>query len=59
MRTVLQNIETPKILGNRVQQMLVDTEQHNDWVAEFAVDLAESRAAGEPVVRLRRVGSLA
>ena len=39
--------------------MLVDADQHNDWVAEFAVDLAESRAAGEPVVRLRRVGSLA
>ncbi len=42
----------------RVQQMLVDADQHNDWVAEFAVDLAESRAAGEPALRLRRVGSL-
>ncbi len=27
----------------RVQQMLVDPEEHNDWVAEFAVDLARSR----------------
>ena len=43
----------------RVQQMLVDPEQHNDWVAELIVDLPESRAAGEPALRLRRVGSLA
>jgi superfamily II RNA helicase len=43
----------------RVQQMLVDPDEHNDWVAEFAVDLAESRTAGEPVLRLRRIGPLA
>jgi hypothetical protein len=43
----------------RVQQMLVDPEGHNDWVAEFEVDLAEARKAGEPVLRLRRIGSLA
>jgi hypothetical protein len=42
----------------RVQQMLVDPEGHNDWVAEFEVDLARSRQQGEPVLRLRRVGSL-
>ncbi len=42
----------------RVQQMLVDPEEHNDWVAEFEVDLAESRKSGEPVLRLRRIGSL-
>ena len=42
----------------RVQQMLVDPEGHNDWVAEFEVDLAQSRAAQEPVLRLRRIGSL-
>lgn len=42
----------------RVQQMLVDPEEHNDWVAEFDVDLARSRAASEPVLRLRRIGSL-
>ncbi len=42
----------------RVQQMLVDPEGDNDWVAEFEVDLAQSRAAGEPVLRLRRIGSL-
>jgi superfamily II RNA helicase len=42
----------------RVQQMLIDPEEHNDWVAEFEVDLAASRAATEPFLRLRRLGSL-
>ena len=40
----------------RVQQMLVDPEMDNDWVAEFEVDLAASREADEPVIRLRRLG---
>ena len=42
----------------RVQQMLVDPEGHNDWVAEFEVDLVESSKSGEPVMKLRRLGSL-
>jgi superfamily II RNA helicase len=42
----------------RVQQMLVDPEDHNDWVAEFEVDLVESRKLGESFLRLRRIGSL-
>jgi superfamily II RNA helicase len=42
----------------RVQQMLVDPEEHNDWVAEFEVDLAESKQLGEPKLRLQRIGSL-
>ncbi len=42
----------------RVQQMLVDPDDHNDWVAEFEVDLAESRKLGEPALRLRRVSAL-
>jgi hypothetical protein len=42
----------------RVQQMLVDPEEANDWVAEFEVDLAQSRVLGEPVLQLRRIGSL-
>ena len=42
----------------RVQQMLVDPEEHNDWVAEFEVDLGESRKTGEPILKLRRLGSL-
>jgi hypothetical protein len=42
----------------RVQQMLVDTADLNDWVLELEVDLPGSREAGEPVIRLRRLGSL-
>ena len=42
----------------RIQQMLIDPEEANDWVAEFDVDLASSRAAGEPVLTLRRLESL-
>jgi hypothetical protein len=42
----------------RVQQMLVDPEENNDWVAEFEVDLAESRKLGEPSLKLVRIGSL-
>jgi superfamily II RNA helicase len=42
-----------------VQQMLVDAEGLNDWVAEVEVDLAGSREAGGPVLRLIRIGSLA
>ncbi len=43
----------------RVQQMLVDPEMTNDWVAEFEVDLSKSREADEPVMQLLRLGSLA
>ncbi len=42
----------------RVQQMLVDPAEHNDWVAEFEVDLAKSKAANEPFLILRRIGNL-
>jgi superfamily II RNA helicase len=42
----------------RVQQMLVDPEENNDWVAEFDVDLAASRQQNEAALRLRRIGSL-
>jgi superfamily II RNA helicase len=43
----------------RVEQVLVDPEAENDWVAEFQVDLAASREAGRPVARLLRLGPLA
>jgi hypothetical protein len=42
----------------RVQQMLVDPAEHNDWVAEFEVDLDASRQQNEPMLRLRRIGSV-
>jgi superfamily II RNA helicase len=41
-----------------VQQTLVDSDGHNDWILEVEADLAASRVAGEPVLRLRRIGSL-
>ena len=40
----------------RVQQVLVDPELHNDWMAEFEVDLAASREANQPVLWLRGSG---
>lgn len=43
----------------RVQQMLVDPEELNDWVAEFQIDLAPSRETSEPVMRLVKLGILA
>jgi len=43
----------------RVQQMLVDPEGHNDWVAEFHVDLDRSRTRETPVIQLIRLGTLA
>jgi hypothetical protein len=42
-----------------VQQVLVDPDEHNDWKAEFEIDLAASREAEEPVLRLREIGSIA
>ena len=42
----------------RVQQMLIDPEAHNDWVAEFEVDLVESRKLGEPALKLGRISVL-
>jgi hypothetical protein len=43
----------------RVQQMLVDPEMVNDWVAEFGVDIEASRAKQRPVMALLRIGPLA
>jgi hypothetical protein len=43
----------------RVEQMLVDIEAINDWLAAFHVDLAASREAGEPMIQLVRLGPLA
>ena len=42
----------------RVEQMLVDREGLNDWVAELEVDVDASREAAEPVIRLLRLDSL-
>jgi len=42
----------------RVQQVLVDPQNHNDWMAAFRVDLQQSRAAREPVIALNAIGEL-
>jgi hypothetical protein len=39
-----------------VQQALVDPEEHCDWIAEFEVDLEQSRVHGAPSLRLRKIG---
>jgi len=39
-----------------VQQVLIDPDEHNDWKAEFEIDLAVSRKAGEPVLRFIGLG---
>jgi hypothetical protein len=51
--------DTPDGGAWRVEQMLVDPDMHNDWVAEFEVNLEEARQARRPVLRLTRLGSLA
>ena len=43
----------------RIQQVLVDPAGHNDWAVDLLVDLDASRAAGEPVVRLRSIAAIA
>jgi hypothetical protein len=36
--------------------VLVDPEWHNDWMAEFEVDLSASRKVNQPVLWLRGLG---
>jgi superfamily II RNA helicase len=43
----------------RVQQMLVDPEGANDWMAEYEVDLEASKQDGVPVMDLRYLGPFA
>ena len=42
----------------RIQQMLLDPDQLNDWVAEFQVDIESSRELGEPMMHLVKLGPL-
>jgi Domain of unknown function (DUF3516) len=39
----------------RVEQVLLDTEEANDWALVLAIDLARSREQARPVLELRRV----
>lgn len=45
---------TPSLDGRRwlVEQVLVDADGHNDWMAQFTVDLEASRLLGRPVLTL-------
>jgi hypothetical protein len=42
----------------KVEQVLIDPEEHNDWKAAFTIDLQASRQTGEPVVRLEGIGAI-
>src|SRR5688572_11723306 len=42
----------------RIDQMLIDREQENDWVAQFEVNLPLSRQSEEPHLRFLRLGPL-
>jgi hypothetical protein len=42
----------------RVQQVLVDPDEHNDWIVEFEVNLTASRTAEEPVIGLARIAAI-
>ncbi len=55
--TYFEPVPESRIL--RVQQMLLDPAEANDWVAQFLVDPDASRTAGTPQLRLERIGALA
>ena len=40
-----------------VKQIVLDPEEHNDWVIECTIDLARSRDAAAPVIELMRIGT--
>jgi superfamily II RNA helicase len=42
----------------RVEQMLIDREDENDWVAEFEANIPRSRETEEPHLRFVRIGPL-
>jgi superfamily II RNA helicase len=58
-RNLRHTVVKPSADGWRVEQVIVDAAGVNDWMAEVEVDLALSRAAGEPVARLLRLGPIA
>ena len=42
----------------RIQQMLQDEEEFNDWSIDFEINLAESREAGVPLLKMTRIGEV-
>jgi hypothetical protein len=41
----------------KVQQIIVDSDDANDWVLKFEIPIAPSREAGRPLLLLRHVGT--
>jgi len=39
-----------------MEQVLIDIDDHNDWMVRMEVDLAASRAMGAPKIRLLYIG---
>ena len=39
-----------------IQQMLQDEEEFNDWSIDFEINLADSREAGIPLLKMLRIG---
>lgn len=49
------------VLGSerlRLQQMLVDPSESNDWVAEFEIDLVASKERGSVILKLDRIAKI-
>jgi superfamily II RNA helicase len=44
--------------GLRIEQILVDTDEKNDWTLVFHLNLDECRKSGEPRLHLRSLGSI-
>jgi hypothetical protein len=42
----------------KVEQVLIDPDEHNDWKAAFTIDLQSSKQTGEPVMRLAGIGAI-
>ncbi|QQL45293.1 DEAD/DEAH box helicase [Sulfuriroseicoccus oceanibius] len=51
--------ELPNARRWRVDQVLIDSDEHNDWVLVVEVDLDASDAKGEPVLTLKSLGPIA
>jgi hypothetical protein len=57
-RSPLHARVTPDAKAWKVQQILVDEEEHNDWAIDLSVDVSASREAGAPVISLVQITNL-
>ena len=42
----------------KIQQVLQDDEELNDWEVDFSIPLSDAREAGMPLIRLDRIGTI-